>query len=103
MERSRTFAVAVSLCLGVVVASVTPSSAQAPKYGGHLNLMQREELSQGFAIHETSTIATSFPSLPCFNTLVVFDQGRVAEVSRRSPQQQAGPRFPLARRPPSLP
>ena len=79
MERSRTFAVAVSLCLGVVVASVTPSSAQAPKYGGHLNLMQREELSQGFAIHETSTIATSFPSMPCFNNLVVFDQTKRAE------------------------
>src|SRR4029078_6798268 len=34
---------------------------------------------QGFAVHETSTIATSFPSMPCFNNLVVFDQSKRAE------------------------
>jgi peptide/nickel transport system substrate-binding protein len=36
--------------------------------------MQREDLPQGFAVHETSTVSTSFPSMPCFNSLVVFDQ-----------------------------
>ena len=36
--------------------------------------MQREELAVGFAIHETATIATVWPALPCFNNLVVFDQ-----------------------------
>ena len=41
--------------------------------------MQREDLPQGFAIHETSTIATSFPSMPCFNNLVVFDPTKRAE------------------------
>jgi len=79
MKRSRTFAIAISLGLAGVVASTTPAPAQAPKPGGHLNLMQREDLSQGFAIHETSTIATSFPSMPCFNNLVVFDQTKRAE------------------------
>jgi len=79
MKRSRTFAIAISLGLAGVVASTTPAPAQAPKSGGHLNLMQREDLSQGFAIHETSTIATSFPSMPCFNNLVVFDQTKRAE------------------------
>ena len=79
MKRSCTFAIAISLCLAAVVAATVPSSAQAPKSGGHLNLMQREDLSQGFAIHETSTIATSFPSMPCFNNLVVFDQSKRAE------------------------
>ena len=79
MKRSRTFAIAISLCLAAVVAATVPSSAQAPKSGGHLNLMQREDLSQGFAIHETSTIATSFPSMPCFSNLVVFDQSKRAE------------------------
>ncbi|HEV3347758.1 MAG TPA: ABC transporter substrate-binding protein, partial [Methylomirabilota bacterium] len=79
MKRSRTFAAAISLGLAAVVALATPSWAQTPKPGGNLNLMQREDLSQGFAIHETSTIATSFPSMPCFNNLVVFDQTKRAE------------------------
>ena len=56
MKRSRTFAIAISLGLAAVIATTVPSSAQTPKSGGHLNLMQREDLSQGFAVHETSTI-----------------------------------------------
>jgi peptide/nickel transport system substrate-binding protein len=36
--------------------------------------MLREDLAQGFAVHEASTISTSFPSLPCFNNLIFFDQ-----------------------------
>ena len=51
-----------------------PGAAQTPQSGGHLNVMLREDLPQGFAVHETSTISTSFPSMPCFNNLVVFDQ-----------------------------
>jgi len=80
MTRStRIVAFAMSLGLAAAFAGAAPASAQAPKYGGHLNLMQREDLSQGFAVHETSTIATSFPSMPCFNNLVVFDQSKRAE------------------------
>ena len=80
MTRStRIVALAMSLGLAAAFAGAAPASAQAPKYGGHLNLMQREDLSQGFAVHETSTIATSFPSMPCFNNLVVFDQSKRAE------------------------
>jgi hypothetical protein len=60
--------VAVALFLG------SPAAAQTPKLGGVINLMQREELAVGFAIHETATIATVWPALPCFNNLVVFDQ-----------------------------
>ena len=64
------WAVLGALALG----SAVPAMAQTPTPGGHLNIMLREDLSQGFAVHETSTISTSFPSLPCFNNLVVFDQ-----------------------------
>jgi hypothetical protein len=35
--------------------------------------MLREDLSQGFAIHETATISTVWPASPCFNNLVYFD------------------------------
>src|SRR6185369_34593 len=78
MRRSRIVAAALS-ALALLAVAASPSSAETPKSGGHLNLMQREDLSQGFAVHETSTIATSFPSLPCFNNLIVFDQTKRAE------------------------
>jgi peptide/nickel transport system substrate-binding protein len=35
--------------------------------------MQTEDLPQGFAVHESATNATVWPSLPCFNNLVMFD------------------------------
>ena len=50
--------------------------AQGPKTGGVLNVMLREDLAQGFATHETATVATSIPALPCFNNLVMFDQSK---------------------------
>jgi peptide/nickel transport system substrate-binding protein len=50
-----------------------PAVSQTPKSGGSLNIMQREDLPQGFAIHETSTISTTWPAMPCFNNLVFFD------------------------------
>jgi peptide/nickel transport system substrate-binding protein len=61
---------ALSLAL-LLVGS--PAPAQAPKGGGVLNVMQREDLPQGFSIHETATISTVWPSMPCFNNLVIFD------------------------------
>jgi peptide/nickel transport system substrate-binding protein len=49
------------------------SAAETPKSGGVLRLTQREDLPQGFAIHETSTISTVWPAMPCFNNLLLFD------------------------------
>src|SRR6266511_1497743 len=59
-------AVALALCGG-------PAIAQTPKSGGTLNVTQREELPQGFAVHETGTISTSWPAMACLNNLVFFD------------------------------
>jgi len=64
--------VALSLVLAVAAVS-TPAVGQAPKYGGILNLPQRGDPAQGFAIHETGTIDVVWPGSPCFNNLVVFD------------------------------
>jgi peptide/nickel transport system substrate-binding protein len=50
-----------------------PSLAYAAKPGGVLTLTQREDLPQGFAIHETATISSVWPVMPCFNNLVLFD------------------------------
>src|SRR3989475_1567169 len=54
-------------------ASQTAQASQTPKPGGVLNMMLREDLSQGFSIHETSTISTVWPAMPCLNNLVLFD------------------------------
>jgi peptide/nickel transport system substrate-binding protein len=59
--------------LGLVLLLVSFSAAQAPKAGGWLNARLREDLPQGFALHETSTISTMWPAMPCFNNLVLFD------------------------------
>jgi len=53
--------VLVALALVTAVAA-TPAMSQAPKSGGVLTLQQREELTVGFAIHETATIATIWPA-----------------------------------------
>ena len=68
----------LAVAWGLAVLAV-PADAQGPKPGGVLNVMQREDLPQGFAVHETSTVSTSFPSLPCFNNLVIFDPAKSTE------------------------
>src|SRR5262247_668300 len=60
------------LLLLVVVLAASPASGE-PRHGGWLNLRLREDLPQGFAIHETATISTMWPAMPCFNNLVLFD------------------------------
>jgi peptide/nickel transport system substrate-binding protein len=56
-----------------------PTAMPPGKPGGTLNVMLREDLSQGFAIHETATISTVFPASPCFNNLVMFDPANPVE------------------------
>ncbi|HEX3177139.1 MAG TPA: ABC transporter substrate-binding protein [Methylomirabilota bacterium] len=67
---------AVILCVAVVS---TPALSQTPKSGGTLNMTQREDLPQGFAIHETQTSSTVWPSMPCFNNLVIYDPTKKQE------------------------
>ncbi len=81
MRRSRLVCRAVGLAMAasVVVTGAAPTTAQAPKHGGTIKVMLREDLPQGFAVHETSTYSTSFPSLPCFSNLVFFDPAKPTE------------------------
>jgi peptide/nickel transport system substrate-binding protein len=74
MRNARIRTVAIGLGLAALAATIAPAIGQTPRSGGTLNVMLREDLPQGFATHETSTISTSFPALPCFNNLVFFDQ-----------------------------
>ena len=65
--------VAASVLVLVALLIHSPATGQAPKAGGVLNVMQREDPPQGFAIHETSTISSVWPAMACFNNLVLFD------------------------------
>ena len=67
------------LAIALVLAAAPLATAQTPKSGGSLTVMLREDLPQGFAIHEASTYSTSFPALPCFNNLVFFDPAKPTE------------------------
>jgi peptide/nickel transport system substrate-binding protein len=74
MTRLRFIPVALGIVLAMAITGVArPATAQAPKHGGVLNLMLREDLAQGFSIHETGTISTVWPAMPCFSNLVLFD------------------------------
>ena len=64
---------AVSALLLGGVPAIGQAPAKAPKSGGTLTLAQREETPQGFAIHESSTVSTTWPAMPCFSNLVIFD------------------------------
>jgi peptide/nickel transport system substrate-binding protein len=80
MGRFRSLILVAGLALlGVTALAPAPATGQAPKYGGTLNLMLREDLPQGFAIHETSTISTVWPAMPCLNNLVLFDPMKPVE------------------------
>jgi peptide/nickel transport system substrate-binding protein len=65
--------------LGVALSIAAPALAQTPKPGGLLTLTLREDLPQGFAIHETSTISTVWPAMPCLSNLVLFDPLKATE------------------------
>src|SRR6058998_3100780 len=73
MSRVRIVLFATLVLVLVAIALITPATSQTPKSGGVLNVMLREDLSQGFSIHETSTISTVWPAMPCLNNLVLFD------------------------------
>jgi peptide/nickel transport system substrate-binding protein len=66
--------------LAVIASSSTPVlAAVAGKPGGVLRVAHREDLPQGFAIHETATNATTWAAMPCYSNLVIFDQQKQLE------------------------
>src|SRR5712692_5346743 len=73
MTARRASIVAIILAAVLALAVGGPAVSQTPKSGGTLNVTQREDLPQGFAVHETGTISTSWPAMPCLNNLVFFD------------------------------
>ena len=64
------FLVSVVLVALTLVAGGPDALAQTPKPGGSLAMTLREDLPQGFSIHESSTISSVWPVMPCLNNLV---------------------------------
>ena len=69
------------LVILIVALAIVPAAAQTPgpairegKSGGVLRPVLREDLPQGFAIHETATNSVTWPAMPCYSNLVVYDQ-----------------------------
>jgi len=56
----------------IVAAVVAPAVGQTPKRGGVLNAMLAED-PPGFSIHEAATISATWPVMPCYSNLVLFD------------------------------
>jgi ABC-type transport system substrate-binding protein len=63
----------LALAVLVLLLAAQPAPGQTPTAGGWLNLRLREDLPQGFAIHESPTISTMWPAMPCLSNLVLFD------------------------------
>ncbi|HXJ80435.1 MAG TPA: peptide ABC transporter substrate-binding protein, partial [Candidatus Methylomirabilis sp.] len=68
-----TRSIAAAALAALMILTGTLSHGQTPKRGGSLTLRLREDLPQGFAIHESPTISTMWPAMPCFSNLVLFD------------------------------
>src|SRR5512143_1465815 len=73
--------VPVLLVILTVALAIAPVAAQAPapviregKPGGVLRPVLREDLPQGFAIHESATNSVTWPAMPCYSNLVIYDQ-----------------------------
>src|SRR5580765_3374437 len=62
------------LSLAAPAAAQTARAASSGKPGGVLKPVLREDLPQGFAIHESATNSVTWPSMPCYSNLVVYDQ-----------------------------
>ena len=85
MRKRHRAALACVLVASAALAAVTIVAAAGPallpgKPGGVLNVLTREDLTQGFSIHESVTLSTIWPAQPCFNNLVTFDPVKPLEI-----------------------
>jgi peptide/nickel transport system substrate-binding protein len=82
MGREVRFLLAAAL-LGVVALAVLaaqPARVSAQKYGGELKAMLREGWPS-MSIHEESTSSATWPMMPLYNNLVLYDPARPIESS----------------------
>src|SRR5713226_1389594 len=65
---------AITLPAAPAAAQVSGPPVREGKPGGVLRPVLREDLPQGFAIHESATNSVTWPAMPCYSNLVVYDQ-----------------------------
>ncbi len=65
---------AITLAAAPAAAQVSGPPVREGKAGGVLRLVLREDLPQGFAIHESATNSVTWPAMPCYSNLVMYDQ-----------------------------
>ncbi len=70
---------------GCLAASSAWAAAPAPKYGGVLNAMHRED-PPSLSIIEEATVSVNWGVMPCYNNLVMFDPAK----SQETPQAIIG-------------
>jgi peptide/nickel transport system substrate-binding protein len=68
----------LSILLVCLLAASSAWGAAAPKYGGVLTAMHRED-PPSLSIHEEATISTNWAMMPCYNNLVLFNPLRGQE------------------------
>ena len=66
---------AAGLC---AAAAAVHAQGQQPKRGGILTSVIIED-PPGFSIHESATVSTVWPMMPCYSNLVIFDQSKAQE------------------------
>ena len=66
------------IAIGGMAAALLPVEGQTPKRGGILTSMIIED-PPGFSIHESATVSTVWPMMPCYSNLVIFDQAKPQE------------------------
>src|SRR5258708_37799758 len=65
---------AITLAAAPAAAQVSGPPGRDGKAGGVLRPVLREDLPQGFAIHESATNSVTWPAMPCYSNLVMYDQ-----------------------------
>ena len=74
-----------ALLAGVLAVSSAWAAAPAPKSGGVLNAMHRED-PPSLSIIEEATVSVNWGVMPCYNNLVMFDPAK----SQETPQAIVG-------------
>jgi peptide/nickel transport system substrate-binding protein len=87
------------LAVAALRSASTVAIAQQPKSGGILRMYHREN-PPSMSIHEEATYSVNVSSMPIFSNLVIYDQHKAQNRSKRSSpnSRQAGNGARTARR-----
>src|SRR5258707_13371632 len=86
---------AITLAAAPAAAQVSGPPVREGKARGVLRPVLREDLPQGFATHESATNSVTWPTMPCYSNLVMYNQtkrlGSAATIRAELAEQRASP------------